>query len=495
MDLSRRDVTLAMAALPAARNWHGGVMIEMSAGAAVDAMRRGEIGAEAYAQALLARCEAGRGLNAFIALDPDKVLAAARAADVLRKKGGKLGALHGLPIPVKDSVNTVDYPTTAGTPALRGFRPRADAPAVARLKAAGAFVLGKTNLHELSFGWTSNNGAFGPVRNPYDQARIPGGSTGGTAAAVAARMAPLGVAEDTQGSVRVPAALCGICGFRPTTGRYPTEGTAPITPLFDQIGSHARGVQDLILFDQMMTGQARAPAPGRLKGLRLGIARDYYFEGIDSAVARVVEAALERLRAAGATIVEAPLPGMAALVSQVTGPVQLHDAGPALTAYLRESGSAVTLEALVAQASPDIRGLLSRFALPGAAGAISEAAYRAAVDVHRPAMQRRLADWFATNRVSAMLMPATMTTAPPIGQADTVEIDGRRVAFQQAVARNISPGSTAGLPGLVLPAGLTPAGLPAAIELDGPAGSDRALLAIGLAVERALGPIPAPKIG
>jgi mandelamide amidase len=295
--------------------------------------------------------------------------------------------------------------------------------------------------------------------------------------------------------VRVPAALCGICGFRPTTGRYPTAGTAPITPLFDQIGSHARGVQDLILFDQMMTGQARAPAPGRLKGLRLGIARDYYFEGIDSAVARVVEAALERLRAAGATIVEAPLPGMAALVSQVTGPVQLHDAGPALTAYLRESGSAVTLEALVAQASPDIRGLLSRFALPGAAGAISEAAYRAAADVHRPAMQRRLADWFATNRVSAMLMPATMTTAPPIGQADTVEIDGRRVAFQQAVARNISPGSTAGLPGLVLPAGLTPAGLRAAIELDGPAGSDRALLAIGLAVERALGPIPAPKIG
>src|SRR5205085_10496576 len=140
---------------------------------------------------------------------------------------------------------------------LREFRARAEARAVARLKGAGAFVLGKTNLHELSFGWTSNNLAFGPVRNPYDPGRIPGGSTGGTAAAVAARMAPLGVAEDTQGSVRVPAALCGICGFRPTTGRYPTAGTAPITPLFDQIGPHARDVADLALFDRVMTGDDR----------------------------------------------------------------------------------------------------------------------------------------------------------------------------------------------------------------------------------------------
>src|SRR5205085_10093572 len=140
---------------------------------------------------------------------------------------------------------------------LREFRARAEARAVARLKGAGAFVLGKTNLHELSFGWTSNNLAFGPVRNPYDPGRIPGGSSGGTAAAVAARLAPLGVAEDTQGSIRVPAALCGVYGFRPTTGRYPNQGLAPAAPLFDQIGPHARTVDDITLFDTVMSGDAR----------------------------------------------------------------------------------------------------------------------------------------------------------------------------------------------------------------------------------------------
>jgi Asp-tRNA(Asn)/Glu-tRNA(Gln) amidotransferase A subunit family amidase len=161
-----------------------------------------------------------------------------------RAAGKPLGALHGLPVPIKDSVNTKDLPTTGGTPALRSFQPKEDAPIVRVLADAGAILLGKTNLHELSFGWTSNNQAFGPVRNPYDPTRIPGGSTGGTAVAVAARMAPLRVAEGTEGSIRVSAALTGIAGFRPTTGRYPSSGVIPITPLFDQVGPHARCVAE-----------------------------------------------------------------------------------------------------------------------------------------------------------------------------------------------------------------------------------------------------------
>src|SRR5262249_43259570 len=162
---------------------------------------------------LLARAQHCAKLNAFITLEPDTVLEAARAADQKRASGAELGALHGLPIPIKDSVNTKDYPTTGGTPALRYFRPESDAPLVHALRSAGAVVMGKTNLHELSFGWTSNNLAFGAVHNPYDPTRVPGGSTGGTAAAIAARIAPLGVAEDTEGSIRVPAALCGIVGL------------------------------------------------------------------------------------------------------------------------------------------------------------------------------------------------------------------------------------------------------------------------------------------
>ncbi|MFI4973840.1 MAG: indoleacetamide hydrolase [Caulobacterales bacterium] len=497
--MNRRQLGLALSALPfagsSARAGTASQMIELSATRAVAAMRAGEFTAEAYADALLARCAAGQSLNAFITLSPDRVREAARAADRLRAAGGALGALHGLPIPVKDSVNTKDLRTTAGTAALRDFHPAADATAVARLRAAGASVLGKTNLHELSFGWTSNNLAFGAVHNPYDPARIPGGSSGGTAAAVAARMAPLGVAEDTQGSIRVPAALCGVCGFRPTTGRYPTEGTAPITPLFDQIGPHARVVSDLALFDAVMTGDARPIEPVPLRGLRLGLVRGYYFAGLDEQVEQAMDAVLGRLRAAGVVLVEAEAPGLADLVSQVTGPVQIHDAAAALTAYLKASGAPVSFDQLMAQVSPDVKAIFERFVVPGAPFAVSDTAYAAARDVHRPAMQRLFADYFSQHGVAAILFPATMTRATVIGQADTVTIAGAEVPFATAIARNIAPGSTAGLPGLILPAGLTREGrLPVGLELDGPAGSDRHLLGVGLAIEAALGPLPAPAL-
>src|SRR3989442_5236583 len=165
---------------------------------AVAAMKRGEVTAERYASTLLARCKAAEWLNAFITLQPEHVLEAARAADRRRQSGMHLGALYGLPIPVKDSINTKDMPTTGGTRALRSFQPRIDAPLVARLRDAGAIVLGKTNLHEISTGYTSANLTTGAVHNPYDRARSPGGSSGGSAAAVAARLAPLSVAEDTQ---------------------------------------------------------------------------------------------------------------------------------------------------------------------------------------------------------------------------------------------------------------------------------------------------------
>ena len=199
-------------------------LMKLSAVNAVAKLRNGDVTAERYAAAILERCQQAKALNAFITLPNEQVLEAARAADRLRASGAKLGALHGLPIPVKDSVNTKDMPTSGGTPALRNFRPKEDAPIVRALLAAGGIVLGKTNLHELSWGWTSNNLAFGAVHNPYDVQRIPGGSSGGTAVAVLMRMAPLGIAEDTEGSIRVPAAMCGIAGFRPTTGRYISTG-------------------------------------------------------------------------------------------------------------------------------------------------------------------------------------------------------------------------------------------------------------------------------
>jgi len=469
-------------------------VLNLSAVQAVARMTKGELAAERYAEALLARCAAGKSLNAFITLEPQRVLEAARAADRRRQSGSRLGPLHGLPIPVKDSVNTRDYPTTAGTPALRDFRPKADAPVVETLVNAGAIVLGKTNLHELSYGWTSNNLAFGAVHNPYGVACIPGGSSGGTAAAIAAHMAPLGIAEDTEGSIRVPAALCGVAGFRPTTRRYSTLGAAPISPLFDQVGPHARTVADLVLFDRVASAQDRAIIAAPLKGVKLALARDYFFAGLDSQVERLTSGALGKLRAAGVEFVDADVPGLAALIDLITDQVQNHDVRVELPKYLRTYGAGVSFEELIARASPDIQKIFTQDMAPGGPAFVSEAEYRAAVDVHLPKLRAAYRDYFARSGAAALVFPATMVTAPRIGDDSQVLINGKPVRFDIAVARNIAPGSTAGLPGLVLPAGLSGDGLPVSLEFDGPAGSDRELLALGLAIESVLGPIPAPSL-
>jgi indoleacetamide hydrolase len=469
-------------------------LLQLSAAEAVARMSRGEITAERYARVLLARCESLRALNAFITLEPSTVLEAARTCDKHRQSGESLGPLFGLPVPVKDSVNTRDYPTSAGTPALRDFQPAADAPIVASLRAAGAIVLGKTNLHELSYGWTSNNLAFGAVHNPYDPARIPGGSSGGTAAAVAAHMAPLGIAEDTQGSIRVPAAMCGIAGFRPSTGRYSTKGCVPITPLFDQVGPHARSVSDLALFDSVAANDWRPLTPVSLKGMRFGIVRDYWFTNLDEQVEHLTAQALERLRQAGAEIVATELPGLRRLIDLTTDAVQNHDVRISLARYLKEYGTNLTFEEVVHQASPDIKAIFRSYVLPGSANFVSEQAYVSARDVHLPALRRLYRDYFARTGVAAIVFPATMTPPPLIGEDVTVDISQRKVPFFTVVGRNIAPGSTTGLPGLVLPAGLTTTELPVGIEFDGPAGSDRTLLAIGLSLERALGAIPAPRV-
>jgi mandelamide amidase len=457
-------------------------------------MRRRDLSAEEYAAALLERCEQGRSLNAFIALEPERVLEAASAADRLLASGVEPGLLHGLPIPVKDSVNTKEYPTTGGTRALRDFYPAEDAELVERLTGAGAIVMGKTGLHELSFGWTSNNRTFGAVRNPYAADRIPGGSSGGTAAAVAARMAPLGIAEDTQGSIRVPAAMCGICGFRPTQGRYPNRGVMPITPLFDQVGPLARNVADLALFDHVVTGETSADAPAGLAGVRLGVARKFYFDRLDTEVERITNSALDALSDAGVELVEADVPDLGRLIGLTTDSIQLHHVMPMQIRYLADFDAGVTFDEVIEQASADIRKTFAKTVLPGGEFVVSEEDFIAARDVYLPELRQTLGDYFDSNNLDAMVFPATQIAAPPIGHDTDTELNGRTVPFEPVISRNISPGSTGGLPGLVIPKALNSEGLPVCLELDGPAGSDTRLLAIGRAVENVFGQLPPPRL-
>ena len=469
-------------------------LTDLSATEAVGAMRKGEINAETYATALLDRAAALKRLNAFVSLDPDKVLEAARAADKRRAAGETLGALHGLPIPVKDTVNTKDYPTTSGTRALRTFTPKDDAPVLNPLFAAGAILMGKTNVHELSYGWTSNNAFTGAVHNPYDQSRIPGGSSGGSGAVVAARIAPLAVAEDTYGSIRVPATMCGICGIRPTFGRYSNSGIMPIAPdFFDTAGPLARSVADLALFDSVITNDSTSLRARPLSGIRIGIASGYFLRELDSEVERIMLRMLAKLQIAGAVLVWADLPGPLNDAMMNGYFIQNADTKPSISKYLKDYGTDVTFEQLLEQMSPGIRWIFDNFSLPnGQYYPSSEkiAGARTQMGIIKQSMR----NYFRDEQVEAIAFPPVLMPPPPIGQDAEIEVGGQKLPIWYVMGWNIEVGSCAGLPGLVLPAGLTSSGLPVGIEFDGPPGSDRQLLALGLSLEKVLGPIPAPAL-
>src|SRR5262249_2733802 len=245
-------------------------LFELGARTAADAIRNGEQTAEALAEALLARCAAASPLNAFITLEAERLRAAARAADQRRQRGERLGALHGVPLALKDNIDTADFPTTGGTPALAAHRPKRNAPIVQRLLDAGAIVLGKPNLQGLPYGPTNNSAAFGPARTPYDPTRIRGGWGGGGAAAVGARLAPAALGPDPGGSIRVPASLCGITSMRPTTLRWSQAGIIPLSHTRDTAGPMARHVADCALLDGVITAVRRRLRPLPSKGCASG---------------------------------------------------------------------------------------------------------------------------------------------------------------------------------------------------------------------------------
>ena len=198
----------------------------------------------------------------------------------------------GAPLLLKDNINTAHLPTSGCTPALKGHLPPANAPITRGLLEAGAVIFGKANMHELAFGITNNNPTFGPARNPYNPDLIPGGSSGGTAAAIAAGILPAGLGTDTGGSTRLPAALCGICGLRPTIGRYPTGGVIPISATRDTPGPMARAVEDLQLLDRVMAGDLTPVETIGLAEVRLGVPRAYYYDNLETGLADVIEATI-----------------------------------------------------------------------------------------------------------------------------------------------------------------------------------------------------------
>jgi mandelamide amidase len=467
-------------------------LTELSATEAAARIRAGTLKSEDLVRALVDVIERKRDLNAFITFDRDRAIASARKADTLAARKTFAGPLHGVPIVVKDNIHVAGLPNSAGTPALGDFVPTRNAPVAEKLIRAGAIVLGKTNMHELAFGITSNNAAFGPARNAYDPSRIAGGSSGGTANAIAARMAAAGLGTDTGGSIRIPAALNGIAGLRPTLGRYSQDGITPIAHTRDTAGPMAREVADLVLLDTIITGARDRVTAAPLKGLRLGVCRALFFRSLDPATEQLADATLDRLQAAGAELVDVDMPGLVDLNGKISFPIVLYEARADLTRYLKRYRPALDLATLAGRiASPDVKGLFASAIVPGAKDAIPEKVYLDALAA-RPLLQQLYAETFRKYTIAALVFPTTPLPAAPVGDDEKTLLNGAEVPTFPTFIQNTDPGSNAGIPGLSVPIGRTAAGLPVGLELDGPAGSDRRLLGIGLTLETLVGRLPAP---
>jgi indoleacetamide hydrolase len=466
-------------------------LISLGAAEAIASIRQGDITAERYVDALIAQYERTRSLAAITSIDIDRLRAAARDVDAQRLRGQPLGPLAGLPLAVKENINTAWLPTTAGTPALQGNVVGQDAPLLGPLYQAGAILFGKANMHELAFGITGVS-SQGQSRNPYHTDMITGASSSGTAAAVAARVVPAGIGSDTGGSVRIPGALCGCSGFRPTARRYSNAGMVPVSHTRDTAGFMARSVDDICLLDSVLTGSARVQITS-LAGLRVGVPSALFWEDLEPDLEVVAREALLKLQDAGVVLVETDVPGLREANERVGFPVAFYEAAVDLPAYLAAYAPHVGFDELIAQISdPAVKARLTHARQAGK----DKQSYDTAMNVHRPQLQRIYADYFSERGLAAVVFPTTPATARPIrpfGQDSTIELGGREVDSFLTYIRNTDPGSNAGIPGLSLPAGLTSSGLPVGIEFDGPAGSDQIVLAIGLAAEGVLGRLPAPR--
>lgn len=440
----------------------------------------------------LRRIDAHSHLNAFVSVDAESALAKADAYDQRIAEGNASLPLGGIPIAIKDNIQVQGFATTAGTPALKHFHPLGSAAIIDRLEAAGAIIIGKTNMHELAYGTSGYNTAYHVpgvvgVRNAYHPDYIAGGSSSGSASAVGARLVPAALGTDTGGSMRQPCALNGCVGFRPSMGRYSQEGIVPVSPTRDTAGPMARSVEDVILLDQIMTGLPPAPIPA-LQDIRLGRVKEFWAD-LSPEVETQATAALVQLERAGVEIVPVSLPDIWALNAKISMPVVLHESFDALEDYLERSDAGITLCALVAEiSSPDVKAIFEHFIMPrkipGADGGLEDLApaYRWAIETGRPRLINDYQVLMETHGLDALVFPTT-PDLPLLSSPEATSL----AAFARMI-RNTDPGSNAGLPGISLPVGL--AGnplLPVGLEIDGLPNSDDRLLAIAQALQNVFG--------
>jgi indoleacetamide hydrolase len=455
-----------------------------------DHVRTGKVKALSLVERALGRAEALTDSNIFTAIDTENALRRAREIDSGIAQGKSGGRLAGVPVVVKDSIDTKDLLTSGGSSAFAGWKPATDSPLVAALREEGAIILGKTNMHELAYGVTSNNPVYGPVRNPYDPTRIAGGSSGGTAAAIAGRIVAGGLGTDTGGSCRMPASLSGCVGFRPSDGRYSGEGIIPLSWTRDAPGPLGLTVDDVVLLDQVC---ARVPARSTgirsLSGVRIGLPRDHFMDNLDPDVRTIFEETADRLRRAGAVIVDANFSGLAAQLEK-TRCIVRFEAVRALSGYMFAHGMRRNINEVV----DAIKGNFEReFIASGfTTDKVDAFDYLTALIQHRPALQAMYAKYFADNDLTGFIVPATIRPASAIGEDDFTEVDGRRRPVFTTFTHNTGPSSAAGVPCLTMPIGMSRTGLPIAMDVVGPSNTDGDVFALATLCEQSLPTIPPP---
>jgi len=427
-------------------------------------------------------------LRAFITVTGESALRQAAHLDAEFAAGYDRGPLHGIPIALKDLFWTRGVKTTAGSKLFADFIPDSSGAVVEKLEAAGAISVGKLNMHELAYGVTSSNPHFGAVRNPWNLEHNPGGSSGGSGAAVATGIVFAAMGSDTGGSIRIPASFCGTVGLKPTYGRVSRRGVFPLGYSLDHMGPLTRSVRDAALLLNATAG--RDPLDGTsssrpveeylpeadcsIQGLRVGVPEGFFFERLDADVETGVRAAIARTAELGAEVKTVRLPDMEA-INAVARMILLAEASAALTPYLDRRGDF----------GPDVLALLDQGRLVAATDYINAQRLR-----------RKLRREFAQvwREVDCLLVAATPNTAPKIGQT-TVMLGGREEDTRLATTRLVRGVNVMGFPALSLPGGLSSAGLPIGLQLIGPAFQERLLLRVGAALEDSGLGIPACPIG
>ena len=460
------------------------------------ALARREISAAELAEAHLARVAAlDPEIGAYLAVTPDAAREQAADADG-RIARGEAGPLAGVPMQLKDNLSTKGVPTTCASRMLEEYVPPYNATAAVRLRDAGAVLLGKGNMDEFAMGSSSETSAFKVVRNPWDRARAPGGSSGGPAAAVAAGLAPYALGSDTGGSIRQPAALCGVVGLKPTYGLVSRYGLIAFASSLDQIGPITRSVEDAALVlnaiaghDPLDSTSIPAPTPdyadgieGGVRGLRVGVVPEYLGEGIAPAVAESVKAAVAVLESLGASVEEVSLPASRAALavyyviapSECSANLARYDGVKYGYSDQRADGMWAALDATRRNGfGPEVRRRILMGAYALSAG-YYDAYYKKAQQV-RTLIRREFRDAF--RRVDVLALPTAPTTAFEIGGiVDPVVMHANDVCT--------IPANIAGIPGISVPCGFAD-GLPVGLQLLGPHLSEAALLRAAYAYEQA----------